>query len=347
MDRTSLGAGGRRARRFLVAALPAALFLALSGALSYLAGPPAHPGAEAAPAAAGWDDLLVVSQPHGLVTVSRSTGEVLPLLAAAVEWEMHGPAVSPDGSWIAFSRGGAFGLYGYPEGELVATDTAGNLQVSYFRPTLDGETAVSPAWSADGNWLYYVRTSGSNGLITELVRDSAYGGAAEVLRQNAYYPSVSRDGKLAFLGATESGGFAVFVADAAGGGERQLTAELPYGFLLYPRISPDGRNVVFAAAAAGPPPAAARLALPVAPRETFIGLLGHGPPALLWTVSTAGGNPRRVSQFAFDDPIPTWSPDSRTLAYATGTGLFAVPASGGPALLLSDAVIWGEPDWPN
>jgi Tol biopolymer transport system component len=303
---------------------------------------------------ASWGNRLVISQPAGLVTLDQMSGEVRTLIEAPTTWGIHSPAVSPDGASLAFTWGGVTGQFGYSEDDLAVTDAQGGGMASLFHPAYGGETAASPAWSPDGNWLYFVRTTAKDpdnpagSLTAELVRVPAAGGTPEVLRPRAYSPSLSRDGKLAFVGESSRGSYAVFVSDAGAAQARQLTADLPYGFLLNPRISPDGRNIVFAAATSGPPPSApvGRARVPPEPRATLISVLEHGVPQTLWVVSTSGGSPRRLASAVLDDPVPVWSPNGATIAYTTGSGVYAIAASGGPSALLSDSLLWGEIDWP-
>jgi Tol biopolymer transport system component len=303
---------------------------------------------------ASWGSRLVISQPAGLVTLDRASGEVRTLIEAPTTWGIHSPAVSPDGASLAFTWGGVTGQFGYSEDDLVVTDAQGGGMSSLFYPAYGGETASSPAWSPDGTWLYFARTTAKDpdnpaaSLTTELVRVPAAGGVPQVLRPRAYSPSLSRDGRLAFLGESSPSSYAVFVADLGATQARQLTADLPYGFLLNPRISPDGGNIVFAAATSGPPPSApaGRVRVPPEPHATLISVLEHGVPQTLWVVGTSGGPPRRLANAVLDDPVPVWSPNGATIAYTTGSGVYAIAASGGPSALLSDSLLWGELDWP-
>ena len=89
-----------------------------------------------------------------------------------------------------------------------------------------------------------------------------------------------------------------------------------------PRISPDGRSVVFVAAPAGQK--------------------GEHPERALW-ISRDGAAARKLTAGVFDDRVPRWSPDGSKVLFLSDrvkrgeeSGLYVLPMDGGEALQLGD-----------
>ncbi len=124
-------------------------------------------------------------------------------------------------------------------------------------------------------------------------------------------PVFSPDGsRVAFLAPGVGGDQELRVAAATGGASVLLAQGVEPS--EYPSWSPDGRVLAFAS----------------------------GTPPAVWTVSTSGGNPRRVVRGPGD--YPQWSPDGRWIAYVVWTdasdpdqGAWVIPADGGKAVQVS------------
>lgn len=247
------------------------------------------------------------------------------------------PVLSPDGATIAYTvtrydleadRGTT---------QIWVVPVAGGEARQLTTPT---GSNTAPAWSPDGRWLAFLSTRGGNGPQIYLL--PVAGGEARPLTKvegGARGPLVwSRDGtKLLFNadvwpegdpqarrlkrlaeGPTQAKVYDelmvrhwdewedgkrshVFMADVATGAIRDLTPG-PYdsppialaGFQDYD-LSPDGRELAFV-------------------RNTDVPTaVGTGND--IWLVSTAGGEPRLLTDNDANDVSPVYSPDGRYLAY--------------------------------
>ncbi|MGW2700731.1 hypothetical protein [Streptomyces sp. NPDC001340] len=117
---------------------------------------------------------------------------------------------------------------------------------------------------------------------------------------------------------------------SADGSVRRLTRGLD---AAHPRLTPDGRAVVFDAAAPGGP--------------------DGGTQRDLWLVRTDGTGLTRLTDTPADEECPTVSPDGQRLAYssdsdpAAGSQIYVRPLNGGTATRVTDPVngTAGEPAW--
>jgi Tol biopolymer transport system component/tRNA A-37 threonylcarbamoyl transferase component Bud32 len=219
--------------------------------------------------------IAFVSSPqaYSLLEVSLATGASA-TLGSFEDSEAWGPALSPDGSLVAFSQkvsgrpwqlvlipagGGAprpileglpdvFGLRFLPDGSALVFDTRRSRGGRIGTVRTDGtglvwitpeeEDATHPDVSPDARLLAYVRAHGS---VVEIVTRPFEGGEPRVVVTGATLPGFSPDGRRLVFARSRSYNGGVGVVDLLEGRVRQLTTSGSW-----PVWMPDGRTVAFA-----------------------------------------------------------------------------------------------------
>jgi Tol biopolymer transport system component len=267
------------------------------------------------------------------------------------------PAWAPDGARVAFARALPAAPSEIPNTEIWSVPAGGGPATTLVTRRAD-EDLTMPAFGPDG--AVYVTSdrtvdpaTGATPTMDRLTegRESwaidrlPPGGARGPLLAAARMPDLSRDGRtLVYLGAPEAPAEAerppthtLMIANADGSGSRELVGGGVFQDIYAPRLSPDGRQVVFAAVnPTGVPDGQTllqRLGLAPLPARA------NGVPWDLYLIPAAGGKPARLTNVNADQPFPAWSADSRRVAWLAEKGLFvldldhpdAAPAQMGPA----------------
>lgn len=214
-------------------------------------------------------------------------------------------AWAPNGRELVFSSGGA-----------LSGSTLWRVSASGGKPEplpVGGDNATYPTISSRGNRLAYVHRWMDANIWRMEIRKSAppVSPPTKFIASTRYEggPQFSPDGSRIAFHSDRSGSFEVWVCDAAGLHQLQLTS-LGKSNTGTARWSPDSRRIAFDSR--------------------------PGDDSDIYVIDADGGAPRRVTTEPSDDVVPSWSKDGRWIYFASSrTGrweVWKVPADGGQAV---------------
>lgn len=243
-------------------------------------------------AAGGQDSFWAVRETkndvaRGALYVVGPDGKGRKSLLADATYGAWGPAWSPDGKQIVFSR--VFPHIMSPGSvplELYLVNADGtNLR----RLTNNGRTNYLPAWSPDGQTIAWLSQQGDKTDLAEIYMMRADGSAETRLTNNdaqEYGLSWSPDGKQIVFGSKRSGDWQIYTMNADGSKQSALPTPATGNA---PSWSPDGRQIAF--------------------NSDRTGNLD------IYVMESDGSNQRKLTTNDATDMLPAWSPDGKRLAF--------------------------------
>lgn len=229
-----------------------------------------------------------------LYSLPRKGGQPRPLDTGTAGRLNNDHGFSPDGKWLAISH--------EPEDDSLI----------YVLPATGGEprlvTALGPSywhgWSPDGKTLAYcARRNDEYDVYT--IPAAAEKSTEETRLTSARGlddgPDYSPDGQAIFFNSVRTGRMRIWRMKPDGSDQRQVTFDEEYGD-WFPHPSPDGKWLVFL--------------------SYDKDVEGHPPnkDVALRIMPLAGGEPRVLARFFGGQGtinVPSWSPDSRSLAFVS------------------------------
>jgi Tol biopolymer transport system component/tRNA A-37 threonylcarbamoyl transferase component Bud32 len=242
------------------------------------------------------------------------------------------PSLSPDGRQLVFSRNTATF-----DGDLYLADFQdGRLTGKPRQLTHDHTTKWNPLWTNDGKEIIYIAGEFYSGL--SLYRVRASGGEPqriEGIGTNANYLTMARKGDR-LIYATQSVNYDIHRLDLTAADakpERFLSSTRYEGS---PSYSPDGKRIAFTSNRAGVRQiwvADADGSNPT-PLTSFAGGVAGSPKwspdgqfivfdarpgvkADIYTVPSAGGPVKRLTNSLGEDHVPSWSPDGKWIYFGS------------------------------
>ena len=213
--------------------------------------------------------------------------------------------ISFDGKWLAISSH----RDGFPGGG----STIYYLPITGGEPTLvtDSTPSYLHGWSADGKELVYTAQRLSNSPAYNIYKKAIKGGPEVQLTFNktglADGPEFSPDGKYIYFNSTQTGTMQVWRMKTDGSAAEQISFDEYNNW--FPHISPDGKWMVM-------------LSFPtsVAPDDH-----PFYKRVMLRLMPVSGGMPKVIAYlYGGQGSIntPSWSPDSKHIAFVSNSGFF-------------------------
>ena len=247
----------------------------------------------------------------GLYVLELETGEIEPLAGIDPEALALAPAVSPDGSRIAFDAE----IDGSRQVWVMNADGSDLEQVT------DDSEAIDPAWSPDGRRLAYV---GFDGEATRgvMILDLRSGKTERVTSEpgDVFGPDWSPDGSSIVYQTPAGDGWQLHAVDLGSGKTTTVCCRGGDSIASDADWSPDGELLLFGYAT---------------PEDNFA----------LHTITPSGDDDTPVPP---PDPTryhghPVWSPDGSKIAYQGAPGIWVLDLASGEDTML-DPELWG-PVW--
>ena len=307
----------------------------------------------------------VAGQPGGIYLIPAEGGDPRPLIAPTAGHAFLDPAFSPDGHRLAYgtcSRGGDEGPHRSRSADfadcdiyLMELDARGTPTQLPRRLTTQRSVGVDGiTWTRDGTGVVY-SAAPANFSMSYLWRVGVDGTRPperlEIAGANAGSPATTRArDRLAFARASID----TDVYRVEAGHPSQLVVGSTF-MEVEPRLSPDGRRLVFGSQRAaddlttsgyptadgssprrlthGPGRGQASPSWSPDGRRIAFDSLGQDDQFHIWLIDADGGTPRRITTKADNEHVPTWSRDGRWVYFSSDEGttrdIWRVPASGG------------------
>ena len=263
--------------------------------------------------------------------------------------KMVGPAVSPDGRYIWYTRRTGDWTYNaqFPQYQLEAYDTETGER--YTRSSRYG-SAIRPTLSPDGRWLVFgTRHDDHTGLVLRDLESGEERWLAYPVQHDDQesratldvLPGMSFTPDSAHLVASYGG--KIWKLPITGGEAEEIPFRVQFDLALGPRVDFDypiedtATFTVRQIRDAAPAPGGDRLAFTALDR--------------MWVSSADGSSPERLTSADMSEHFAAWSPDGDWIAYSTWDGdaghLYKARAdgSGDPVRLTRDSAAYFAPAW--
>ena len=269
---------------------------------------------DVSPSSIAWsgDHILFTDAGTAIERVSSKGGMPEMLVdVRASEDQVYGPQLLPDGDTLLFSvvkRTGVT-LDGWQDGQIVMH----SLKTGRRKTLIEGggDARYVPTghivYASAGTLFamaFDLSTLAVTGGAVPVVEDVGVGGSFGVGR-TAHY-AFSDSGVLVYVPAPPSAGQSMLFVDRKGATE---SLKLPSGRYEFPRVSPDGKRIVFGTS--------------------------DGKEAVVSIYELSGVSSVRRLTFGSNNRFPVWSADGRQIAFQSDregdAALFEQPADGGPA----------------
>ena len=312
------------------------------------------------PAAEPGTGSLIIARFGSIVERDLQSGDEVPLFeTTAANSFVLDPAVSPDAATIAFINMPPAQI---EEGRFDAGSDLWVMSRDGSNPRLLWEHADPnqlvrfPRWESAASILAIVQEISTQDGITRVVytlqRFDVATGERETVLEDVLAFDVSPDGqRLVYASLLPQTGEVLAGSDVAGGDLAELVgADQFLAPFAYPRFSPDGATIAFAAAdqtgALGPGVRFVSLFRGQSGRfEPHSAVSLDGLPQDIWTVEAAGGTAVRIADLKEDLPSLTWDGSGERIYVLGVSGLYDVNLRSGAVGVIGEGAYHAQLAW--
>ncbi len=273
---------------------------------------------------------------------------------------LSGAAWSPDGSQVAFSYTPPTpdGNFAFGGGDIYMMNANGSDVRLVIVDDDPASTLSEPAWSPDGQWLYftyysYVQSAAAFTSTLRIERAAPDGTEREPVVDGAFQPDLSADGEALAFVRSDPDTFAqsLWVAQSDGSEARMILSADEFYALSGPRFAPDNRTIIFAGSGASATlPNSSRSSSDTAPAGWFDWFnpppaAAHGLPWDLYTIHVDGTGLKTLTNLGEDQPSVVFTDDGRYALFWGARGMYVMNTDGSRLQRLSDTGGHGSLDW--
>jgi Tol biopolymer transport system component len=285
---------------------------------------------------------LLIPIEGGLSVVGLPDRDVTDVVRVQANGAVIAARWAPGGASAAYAASVLEAAGSAGRAELSLTDFAGGPRL-LIRDERPGASLDAPAWTPDGRSVYVSSAALVDQRLDRWIERIDIDSGARTAVMEGFFPDLSPDGASLVRVRSDRRGDVLALTAPDGRDPRALILPGRFSRIGPARFSPDGQTLAVPLSA---PDLRAREPVPARPW----GLLGssiafaHGDPWDVFLMDVAGGEPRRLTRLAMDEPTISWAPDGTQLAVWSSLGLHLADRAGRVTFAL-DRGGYGGIDW--
>lgn len=264
-----------------------------------------------------------------------ASGKPTPVIKPSPELFADAPNWAPDGKTFVYVRS-SLTAQGSAQNAIYRANADGTRNEPLVIPPNNKTSFNWPHFSWDAKWVYYTASYPvpPNKQHSEIQRIAVGGGEPQKIIEDARMSTESPDGKqIAFIRFNfDTFTAGLWTADMDGENARAILNDDVFIMISAPQYAPDGSQILFAASGPNtrPLPGISRRTPKCSPQLLCLfakPAYADGLPWDLWSVTPDGSKFTRLTEIGADSPWPSWSRDSKQIAFFDTSGQYLLDLS--------------------